>query len=241
MARADKRRKASAPANRHGAAPNKPITIILADDHPVVRLGVRNLLKSDPRCAVIGEADDGQHAIELTHKLHPDILLLDLAMPRLPGLEVLRELTSHQQPVKVILLTASIEKQQIAEALQLGARGILLKDSSPNDVLKAIHSIAAGQYWIEQGAVASLADVINFVVKEQRSPGLQKTFGLTRRELQVVSAVVEGCTNRDIAGKFSISEDTVKRHLTNIFDKLGTSNRLELALFAINHHLVSGA
>ncbi len=213
----------------------KTIRILIADDHPVVRLGVRNLLDGDA-FTVVGEADDGQRAVELARQLRPDILLLDLAMPRLPGLEVLRELARAQHAVHVILLTAKIEKTQLLEALQLGARGILLKDSAPQDLLKAIHAVAAGQYWMGQSAVASLVEAIN-LLNEQAAPTQRKTYGLTPRELQVVAAIVEGCTNKDIAEKFSISEDTVKRHLTNIFDKLGTSNRLELALFAINHGL----
>jgi DNA-binding NarL/FixJ family response regulator len=213
----------------------KTIRILIADDHPVVRLGVRNLLNG-ASFTVVGEADDGQRTVELTRQLHPDILLLDLAMPRLPGLEVLRELARTQDAVKVILLTAKIEKLQLLEALQLGTRGVLLKDSAPNDLVKAVDAVAAGQYWMGQSAVASLVEVIN-LLNEQEAPEPRKTFGLTPRELQVVAAIVEGCTNKDIAEKFSISEDTVKRHLTNIFDKLGTSNRLELALFAINHGL----
>jgi DNA-binding NarL/FixJ family response regulator len=213
----------------------KSIRILIADDHPVVRLGVRNLLDAD-QFKVVGEANDGRHAVELTRQLHPDILLLDLAMPRLPGLEVLRELTGTQPAVNVIVLTAKIEKPQLLEALQLGARGILLKDSAPNDLVKAVHAVAAGQYWMGQSAVASLVEVIN-LLDDHEVPEPRKTFGLTPRELQIVAAVVEGRTNRDIGEKFSISEETVKRHLTNIFDKLGISTRLELALFAINHGL----
>jgi two-component system nitrate/nitrite response regulator NarL len=200
-----------------------------------VRLGVRNLLMGDP-FTVVGEASDGQDAVELTRRLRPDILLLDLAMPQLPGLEALRQLADMRPAVQVILLTAKIEKPQLLEALQRGARGILLKDSAPNDLVKAVRAVAAGQYWMGQSAVASLVEVIN-LLNEQEPAEQRKTFGLTPRELQIVAAVVEGRTNKDIAQKFSISEETVKRHLTNVFDKLGTSNRLELALFAINHEL----
>jgi len=225
--------------------PGKSIRILIADDHPVVRLGVRNLLLGD-QFTVVGEASDGRRAVELACQLHPDILLLDLAMPQLPGLEVLRQLAETRprpattEKVQVIVLTAKIEKPQLLEALQLGARGILLKDSAPSDLVKAVHAVAAGQYWMGQSAVASLVEVIN-LLNEQEAPNQRKTFGLTPRELQIVAAVVEGRTNRDIAQKFSISEETVKRHLTNVFDKLGISNRLELALFAINHRLSSAS
>ncbi len=218
----------------------KTIRILIADDHPVVRLGVRNLL-SDDQFTVAGEAADGQRAVELTRQLHPDILVLDLAMPRLSGLEVLRELAKMRPAIpaiNVILLTTKIERPQLIEALQLGARAILLKDSAPKDLVKAVHAVAAGQYWIGQSAVASLVEAIK-LLKEQAAPDPRKTFGLTPRELQIVAAVVEARTNKDIGEKFSISEDTVKRHLTNIFGKLGTSNRIELALFAINHGLAT--
>jgi two-component system, NarL family, nitrate/nitrite response regulator NarL len=210
----------------------KTIRILIAVDHPVVRLGVRNLLNGN-QFNVVGEAADGQRAVELTRQLHPDILVLDLAMPRLSGLKVLRELAKTRPAIHIILLTTKIERPQL---LQLGARGILLKDSAPNDLVKAVHAVAAGQYWMGHSAVASLAEAIN-LLNEQAAPDPRKTFGLTPRELQIVAAVVEARTNKDIGERFSISEDTVKRHLTNIFNKLGIANRLELALFALNHGL----
>jgi DNA-binding NarL/FixJ family response regulator len=210
----------------------KTIRILIAVDHPVVRLGVRNLLNGD-QFTVVGEAADGQRAVELTRQLHPDILVLDLAMPRLSGLKVLRELAKTRPAIHIILLTTKIERPQL---LRLGARGILLKDSAPNDLVKAVHAVAAGQYWMGQSAVASLVEAID-LLNEQAALDPRKTFGLTPRELQIVAAVVEARTNKDIGERFSISEDTVKRHLTNIFNKLGTANRLELALFALNHGL----
>jgi two-component system nitrate/nitrite response regulator NarL len=210
----------------------KTIRILIAVDHPVVRLGVRNLLNGN-QFTVVGEAADGQRAVELTRQLHPDILVLDLAMPRLSGLKVLRELAKTRPAIHIILLTTKIERPQL---LQLGARGILLKDSAPNDLVKAVHAVAAGQYWMGLSAVASLSEAIN-LLNEQAALDPRKTFGLTPRELQIVAAVVEARTNKDIGERFSISEDTVKRHLTNIFNKLGTANRLELALFALNHGL----
>ncbi len=214
------------------------IKIVVADDHPVLRLGVRQILKADPALILAGEAKDGKEAVDLVHRLKPDVLLLDLAMPELPGLEVMRELTSSQNPTRVLLLTAAVDKQVLVTALQLGARGIVLKDAAATDIVQAIHVVMAGQYWLERSAVTDLLQVLHKLLADAKQPDPKPMYNLTSRELQVVAAIVEGCTNRDVAQKFSISEETVKRHVTNIFDKVGVSSRLELALFAINHQLI---
>ena len=135
------------------------------------------------------------------------------------------------------MLTAAIERAQIVEALQLGARGIVLKESATQLLLKSIRSVMAGQYWVGNESVSDLVTTLRDLMVPPREEARKKTFGLTPRELEIISAIVAGYTNKDIAEKFSISEQTVKHHLTNIFDKLGVSNRLELALFAVNHHL----
>src|SRR2546422_10456487 len=129
---------------------SQPIRIVIADDHPIFRDGLRRLLEAEPDLRVIGEASDGAEAVKLTRQLKPDILLLDLAMPRHPGLEALREMSSGQtsNSVRVILLTAAAEKNQIVEALQLGARGVVLKDSATQLLLKSIHTVMAGEYWV---------------------------------------------------------------------------------------------
>jgi two-component system, NarL family, nitrate/nitrite response regulator NarL len=209
--------------------------VLIVDDHPVVRLGLRTLLEAEPEFAVVGEAADGRDAINLAQRLEPDVIVLDLLMPRVSGLDVLRELTETHGRFKVIVLTASIEKQQLVDALQLGARGVILKDSVTQELVRAIHAVSEGQYWIGQQRVGDLVDALERSLAEKSR---QDNYGLTPRELQILPAIVEGCTNKDIAQRFSISEDTVKRHLTNIFDKLGVSSRLELGLFAINHRLV---
>jgi two-component system nitrate/nitrite response regulator NarL len=213
--------------------------ILIADDHPVFRQGLISVFRNESEFMVVGEAGDGQEALKLIKELHPDIVLLDLMMPRMTGLETLREL--QFSPVRTILLTASIAKEQIAQALQLGARGIVLKDAPTKVLLESIRSVASDKFWVGENSVTDLVEILHTYLPPAGSDGGKDTknnFGLTTREMDVVEAIVSGLTNKEIAGKYSISEQTVKHHLKNIFDKLGVSNRLELALFAINHQLV---
>jgi two-component system, NarL family, nitrate/nitrite response regulator NarL len=218
---------------------SQPVRIVIADDHPIFRDGLRRLLEAETDLRVIGEACDGAEAVKMARQLKPDILLLDLAMPRMPGLEALREMSSGSasSSVRVILLTAAAEKKQIVEALQLGARGVVLKDSATQLLLKSIHTVMAGEYWVGRESVSNLVQYLRNLVQSSGEEAKQKKFGLTPRELEIVSAVVAGYSNKEIAEYFKISEDTVKHHLSNIFDKLGVSTRLELALFAVNQAL----
>jgi two-component system nitrate/nitrite response regulator NarL len=218
---------------------SQPIRILLADDHPIFRDGLRRLLEAEADLKVIGEACDGAEAVKMARQLKPDVMLLDLAMPRMPGLEALREMSSGpvSNSVRVILLTAAAEKKQIVEALQLGARGVVLKDSATQLLLKSIHTVMAGEYWVGRESVSNLVQYLRNLVQSSGEEAKQKKFGLTPRELEIVSAVVAGYSNKEIAEYFKISEDTVKHHLSNIFDKLGVSTRLELALFAVNQAL----
>jgi len=217
----------------------QPIAIVIADDHPIFRDGLRRLLEAEPNFKVIGEAQDGGEAVKMARQLKPDVLLLDLAMPRTTGLEALREMSSSTSPhpVRVILLTAAAEKNQIVEALQLGARGVVLKDSATQLLLKAIQTVMSGEYWVGRESVSNLVQYLRTLIQSSGEEARQRKFGLTPRELEIVSAVVAGYANKEIAEYFKISEDTVKHHLSNIFDKLGVSTRLELALFAVNQSL----
>jgi two-component system, NarL family, nitrate/nitrite response regulator NarL len=220
-------------------APRPVIRLVVADDHPVVRFGVKNMLMADPGFEVVAEAEDGDVAITQVLEHEPDILLLDVQMPRLPGLEAMRAIMSRSPRVKIILLTSTISTQQIIEALQIGARGIVLKDSVAGDLGESIRAVASGDYWIGGERVVNLVMALHGLMQKAAAQPERKTFGLTPRELEVVGCIVEGCSNKDVARQFNISEETVKRHLSNIFDKTGVSTRLELALFAISHKLVA--
>lgn len=219
---------------------NHRVRILIADDHTIFRDGLRRLLESEPEFQVIGEAADGAEALALSQRMNPDVLLLDLAMPRMPGLDTLRELSNQRSSVKVVLLTAAIEKRQIIEALQMGARGVVMKDAATQLLLTGVRTVMKGKYWVGR---ESVVDMVSYLKEQaaQQPPSPAKNYGLTRRELEILSTIVSGLSNKEIAHRFSLSEDTVKHHLTNIFDKVGVSSRLELALFAINHRLVEPA
>ena len=214
------------------------IRILIADDHAVFRYGLRTLLDSEPMFKVVGEAVDGSDVAKLMSELKPTVLMLDLAMPRLTGIEVLRNLASAEDAVRVIILTAAIEKRQIVEALQLGARGILLKDAAVPLVTKCIHTVLTGDYWVDHEAVGSLVDYLKRLQKDAPEKTWQKALDFTPREHEIISAIVSGRSNKEIAANLSISEDTVKHHLSNIFDKAGVSNRLELAIWSMNKGFV---
>ena len=218
--------------------PNAWARIVVADNHPVVRFGVKSMLEPKQGFSVVGEAADGEEAIAQVYEQEPDILLLDLTLPRMSGMEVLRAVVSRVPRVKILLLTNSITAKQMIEALQLGARGILLKDMVVDDLYPALRAVASGDYWIEGERVTNLFAAVNGLVKRSREAAARAEYGLTPREVEVIACLVEGSTNRDIAQQFGISEETVKRHLSNIFEKVGVTTRLELAMFALTQKLI---
>ncbi len=202
------------------------------------REGLRRLLESEEGFRVVSEACDGEETLRMVRQYKPRILLLDVSMPKGTGLDTLRALSQSGVSTRTILLTAAIEKEQVLEALQLGARGIVLKDATLQVILKSIRCVNDDQFWVGQESVSDLIQALRRLMPQHRAQEAKRNFGLTSRELQVIGLIVAGYTNKDLADKLGISEHTAKHHLTNIFDKLGVSNRLELVLFAINHQLI---
>jgi two-component system, NarL family, nitrate/nitrite response regulator NarL len=220
--------------------PGRPIRILIADDHPILRDGLRRLLEVEPGFSVVGEAADGEVAVELAAKVDADVLLLDLAMPRLSGLEVLGRLARSGRPLLTIILTAGIDRDEIVRALQLGARGVVVKESATELLNASIRAVVAGKYWLGHEGIGDLVQALRRLSGsvDTSPPPMTR---LTPRELEIISGVVEGASNREIGDQLGLSTQTVKNHLSSIFDKLGVSSRLELALFAVHHHLLDRA
>ena len=212
-------------------SPAPAVRVLIADGQRMFRAALRELLESERDFRVAGEAADGAEAVAMTRQLAPDVLLLDLAMPRVPGLEALRQLEALTHSSRIIVLAAHIETDQVAEALRSGASGIIMKNSSIGQLFEGIRTVLAGGYWV--GKPVSNPAALLRTSRQVDAPA----FALTPRELEVIRAVVSGYGNREIAARLAISQNTAKHHLSNIFDKLGVSNRLELALFACNHRI----
>jgi len=212
----------------------RELRIVVADDHAIFRDGLRRLLEAEPGLHVIGEASSADQAVSITRALSPDILLLDVAMTPESGLDALRELADSLGPTRAILLTAAIDRSDIVEALQLGARGLVLKESATVLLLEAIRTVMAGEYWVGRETVSDLVVALRALTKESERSGPLLNFGLTVREMQITALIVAAASNKEIADNLGITEKTVKHHLTNIFEKLGISSRVELAVFAIN-------
>jgi DNA-binding NarL/FixJ family response regulator len=207
------------------------VRIAIADDHQIFRDGLRRLLESEPGFEVVSEGNDGMDAIRMARDAHPDVLLLDVAMPRMGGVEALASLSGSA--AHIILLTAAIQPSDLLKAIQFGARGVVMKESATRLLIDGIHRVMDGKYIIGTDVADDLAQAVRQVGAERPRP-----YKLTARELEIVSAIAEGQSNRQIAERLQISLQTVKHHLTSVFDKTGASNRLELALLAIRQGVV---
>ncbi len=226
--------------NNKGLADRSPkaIRILIADELPIFRQGLQTVLETQPDLQVVGNTSDGAEAIELARECTPDVLLLDLAIHRLSGPQILRKVRRSAPQVRTVLLAAEIDTPGTLETLKLGARGVMPKDCSAELLFKGIRSVMAGQYWVGRERIADILELLGGGASASPNGPLENNFLLTPREVHVISAIVEGESNKGIAKKFGLSQNTVKHHLTHIFDKLGAGNRLELAIFAIRRGLL---
>lgn len=221
------------------------IRVVIADDHPIVREGLRKLLTLEDDIDVVGEAADGRELVERMEEFRPDVILLDLRMPNLDGLGALQTLVHTGQKARVIILTASEDKNEFVQAMKLGCSGIVLKQTAPDLIVKSIRKVHAGEIWLDSHTTAAVmrqfASPLD-VGGQGPSSKVRERSPLSTREREIVTLVAQGYKNKEMAEKMFISEQTVKNHLHNIFDKLGVSDRLELALYAIHKglHLQQG-
>lgn len=208
-----------------------PIRVVLADDHPVVRSGIRTMLQRAVDILVVGEASTGREALRLVEETHPDVLLLDMELPDLKGIEVAQQLKQADSPVKILVLSAHDDPLYIRELLESGAAGYLVKEEAPETIVEAVRGVAHGeQGWVSRRIAAQM---VSWMRKEDGGEAK-----LTPRELAVLRLVVEGKTNQNIGALLGISEKTVEKYLYAIFNKLQVASRVEAAVYAVREGLV---
>ncbi len=209
------------------------IRILIADDHAVVRHGLRALIATEPDLEIVGEAADGVEAVQLTATLKPDVLLLDMAMPRKTGLEAIDDIKRANMPVRILVLTSFAEDDRVFPAIKAGATGYLLKDTSPRELLQAIRDVYRGEVSLHPTIARKLVGEL------KRPPNLPPAEEpLTEREVQVLALVARGLSNQEIANTLFIGERTVRTHISNILGKLHFANRTQAALYAQREGLV---
>lgn len=214
-----------------------PIRIVIAGEHPIFRHGLRRLLEAEPCFAIVGETGDGSQAATVVSDTNPDILLLGFATSAMSAAETVKVIADRGNNTKTILLTDRVDTPEVMQVVQSGAKGVVPKDSAPELLFESIKAVMAGHFWLDKQQADGALPALRKLEAERRRT---KAFGLTRREIEILRAVVAGYTNKEIAERSSLSENTVKSHLTHIFNKSGASNRVELALFAAHHRLLDG-
>ncbi len=207
------------------------IRVILAEDHPVVRKGIKDILDSASDIEVVGEAGDGEEALRMVQEYQPDLLLLDMELPVLDGVELTEELNQGDNDVKILVLSSYSDRGYIQEMISLGVNGYLIKDEVPEYIIKAIRGVSQGEEgWVSREIAAVLGDL----TKDD-----QEREELTPREVEVLELVVEGQTNREIGFNLDISEKTVEKHLHNVYQKLDVRSRVEAAVLAVDVGLIT--
>ncbi len=206
-------------------------TILVVDDHPLMRKGILQLIAMEPSLRLVGEAGDGQQGVELAHRLRPDLILLDLNMRGLSGMEALKALKAADLDTRVIILTVSDSEEDVVAALRLGADGYLLKDMEPEEVLHSLKAAAQGRIALGERVAAILADTL----RHETQPRPIDSVKLTEREREILSLIAAGCSNKLIARKLNITEGTVKVHVKHLLRKLDLASRVEAAVWAVKH------
>jgi NarL family two-component system response regulator LiaR len=210
------------------------IRILIADDHAIVREGLRALIDTKPDMELVGEAADGAEAVLKAHSLQPDVILLDLVMPRKDGIEAIGEIKRENPKAHILVLTSFAEDEKVFSAIKAGALGYLLKDSSPQELLQAIHEVNRGESSLHPTIARKLIRELN---RPSNLPAAEEP--LTEREVEVLSLVARGLSNQEIAERLVVSERTVRTHVSNILGKLHLANRTQAALYAVREGLIS--
>lgn len=214
----------------------KNITVMIADDHVLLREGLKQILDLEEDIDVVAQAGDGKEAVEKAMKCKPDVILLDINMPKMSGIEALRRFKDLGASSKIIMLTIHDDREYLCETIKIGANGYILKDSDADSLIKAIRDVNNGKTYIQPSVASLLIEEINSKEKETNGD-LLKVEALTKREYEVLTLVAEGLNNREIAERLFISEKTVKNHVSNIFKKIHVNDRIQAAIFAYRNNI----
>ena len=213
------------------------ISVLIADDHSMVRQGLKQILELEKDITVVSQASNGEEAVKMANLHKPDVILMDINMPGMNGLQAIKELKQNKHPSRIIVLTIHEDREYLFKTLQMGAEGYVLKDAEPSVLIDAIRSVYNGQSYIQPNMTKELVKEFNRVTLHEKDKGEENN--LTSREIEVLGLIAEGMINKEIARQLYISEKTVKNHVSNIFKKLNVADRTQAAIYAFKHNIKS--